>query len=484
MLSRRSVIKGAGAAVVGSAPAAHAAHDPGDRLATRLRSAVKGTVLFPRDPGFAAEHAGYNPVVRHAPKAVVVPADAGDIRTAVRLAGLLGLPVAVQATGHGISAAADGGILINTRRLASVTIDPVKRVAKVAAGTRMRTLVEAAAAHGLATINGSSLDVGVVGYTLGGGLGPLGRKYGYAADHVRAVDLVTPGGRPLRLSPDRHADLFWAVRGGKSNFGVVTGMEIDLVEAATLYGGALFFLGEAVQRAVRAYPAWAAGLPEEMTTTLAFMRLPKAPSVPPPLQERVAVRLTAAYLGRDQEGRRLLAPMLAAGPELDTMRALPYEKIGTISNDPSVAPLPVFERTGLLRSLDAAAVERLLALAGPGVKLPFGVIELRQLGGALARPAAVPNAIGHRDAEALLFMATPAPAAQAGAVRKQQQQLMDGLEPHLTGGMSANFMSSADLAPEQVRAAYTPADYARLTRLKRVHDPRNLFRVNHNIRPA
>ncbi|MFI6393663.1 FAD-binding oxidoreductase [Nonomuraea sp. NPDC050540] len=482
MLSRRTIIKGAGAALaIGSAAAAH---DPGDRLVTRLKSAVKGTVLFPRDPGFAAEHTGYNSVVRHSPRAVVVPADAGDVRAAVRLAGVLGLPVAVQATGHGISAAADGGILINTRRLSSVRINPARRTAKVAAGTRMRTLVEAAAAHGLATINGSSLDVGAVGYTLGGGLGPFGRKYGYAADHVRAIDLVTPDGRPLRLSPGRHADLFWAVRGGKSNFGVVTAMEIDLVKVATLYGGALFFFGEAARRVVRAYPAWAARLPEEMTTTLAFMRLPKAPTVPPPLQDRVAVRLTVAHLGRDQEARRLLAPMLAAGPELNTMGTLPYEKIGTISNDPPVAPLPVFERTGLLGKLDAAAVERLLALAGPDVKLPFGVIELRQLGGALARPAAVPNAVGHRDAAALLFVANPAPADQAGAVRKLQQQLMDGFKPHLTGGMAANFMSGADLAPEQVRAAYTPADYKRLTRLKRKHDPRNLFRVNHNIRPA
>ncbi|MBB5081984.1 FAD-binding oxidoreductase [Nonomuraea endophytica] len=482
MLSRRTIIKGAGAAL--AAGSAVAPRDPGDRLAARLGSAVKGTVLFPRDPGFAAEHAGYNPVVRHAPKAVVVPADAGDVRGAVRVAALLGLPVAVQATGHGISAAADGGILINTRLLSSVRIDPAKRIAKVSAGARMRTLVQAAAAHGLATINGSSLDVGAVGYTLGGGLGPLGRKYGYAADHVRAIDLITPDGRPLRLSPKRHADLFWAVRGGKSNFGVVTELEIDLVRLATVYGGALFFFGDAAQRVARAYPAWAARLPEEMTTTLAFMRLPKSPSVPPPLQERVAVRLTAAYLGRDHEARRLLAPMLAAGPELNTMGTLPYEKIGTISNDPPVAPLPVYERTGLLRTLDAAVVERLLALAGPSVKLPFGVIELRQLGGAFARPAAVPNAVGHRDAAGLLFIANPAPASAAASVRKLQQGLMDGLKPHLTGGMAANFMSSADLGPEQVRAAYTPADYKRLTRLKRVHDPLNLFRVNHNIRPA
>ncbi|MEU0567140.1 FAD-binding oxidoreductase [Nonomuraea sp. NPDC005983] len=482
-MSGRSTIKAAGAATEGGASAAQAADDPGDHFATRLRSAVKGAVLFPRDPGFTAEHAGFNPVVRHTPEAVVVPDDADDIRAAVRLASLLGLPVAVQATGHGISAAADGGMLINTRRLGSVTIDPVKRVARVAAGARMREVVEAAAAHGLATVNGSSLDVGAVGYTLGGGLGPLGRKHGYAADQVRSIDLVTPDGRLLRLSPDQHEDLFWAVRGGKSNFGVVTSMEIGLVTLATLYGGALFFLGEAADRVVRAYPAWAAELPEEMTTTLAFMRLPEAPTVPPPLQGRVAVRLTAAYLGGEEEGERLLAPMLAAEPTLGSMGALPYEKIGTIANDPPVAPLPVFERTGLLRALDDAAVERLLALAGPDAELPFGVIELRQLGGALARPAAVPNAIGHRDAGFLLFMANPAPADQAGVVKGLQQNLMDALEPHLTGGMLPNFMSSSDLAPEQVRAAYTPADHQRLTRLKQLHDPGNLFRVNHNIRP-
>ncbi|GAA0925708.1 FAD-binding oxidoreductase [Nonomuraea longicatena] len=464
-MDRRTLLKIGGAAALS---ATVAAADPGPRGAAELRSRLKGTVLFPGDKDFEAEAKGYNPVATHRPEAIVIAGSAADVAAAVGFAARARMPVAVQATGHGIGAAATGGILINTRKLDRVTVDRRRRTVRVGGGVRVRAVVAQAAESGLAMRNGSSLDVGVVGYTLGGGLGPFGRAYGYAADHVRGIDLVTPSGRPLRLSRHENPDLFWAVRGAKSNFGVVTGMEFDLFPLSRLYGGALLFPGGVAEQVLAAYAALR--LPEAMTTGLAVLRAPGKPPV---------VRVTAAFLGSQAAGERLLGPLLGLRPIQNTLGVLPYEKIGTIYNDPPAAPLPVHERSGLLRRLP---VERLLAAAGPDAALPPGMVEVRHLGGALARRPAAPNAIGHRDAAYTLFLASPAPADQAAAVGAAQQKVMDALTGDLTGGMLPAFTSASDTAPERVRTAYEPETYARLRKLKRRHDPHNLFRANHNLR--
>ncbi|WP_157251622.1 FAD-binding oxidoreductase [Nonomuraea typhae] len=469
-MDRRTLIKIGGAvALSGTIAAGDPGGRPGPRPVTGLKNRVKGPVLFPGDKDFAAETRGYNPIVTHRPQAVVVASDAADVAAAVAFASMNGLPVAVQSTGHGIGASARDGILINTRKLDHVIVHPDRRTARIGGGARVRAVVESAAAAGLAMLNGSSLDVGAVGYTLGGGLGPFGRRYGYAADHVRSIDLVTPWGRALRVTPRAHRDLFWALRGGRSNFGVVTGMEIDLFPIPAVYGGALLFPGAAAPQVLAAYAGLR--LPDAMTTSLAFLRAPGKPMV---------IRVTAAFLGTKAAGEQLLAPLLGLGPIQNTLAVVPYAKVGTIYNDPPAAPMPVHERSAFLGSFP---VERLLAAAGPDAQLPPGMVEVRQLGGALSREPRLDSAIGHRKGAAhLLFLASPAPAEQAAPVAAAQQKVLDTLKADLSGGTLPTFMSAADISPERVRAAYEPRDYARLLRIKKNYDPRNLFRVNHNLR--
>lgn len=444
---------------------------------------VQGQVLRPGDEGYDAERAGWNPIVQHAPSIVVVAAGADDVVAAVRHAASAGLPVAVQATGHGPSVSADGGVLISTRQMTGLAIDPTARIARIGAGVKGTPVIEAAMPHGLAPLVGTSTDIGMVGYLTGGGLPVLGRAYGFAADHVRAIELVTADGQLRRATADEHPDLFWAVRGGKGNFGVVTAIETGLVPLTRLYGGGLLFPGAMARDVLRGWVAWTASQPDEMSSSLALRRFPDLPAVPEPMRGKLLVHVRIAYTGPPEDGESLLRPLRALGPTMDTVAEMPYTRIAEINNNPT-EPAPVRERGTLLRALDDEAIERLVALAGPNAELPPGVVESHHLGGALARPPAIPNAVGNRDAAYTLHPVMIAPPGQVEQVDRLQQAIFDGLRPWDTGATLTNFLSSADITPRQVRAAYRPADYERLAAIKATYDPHNLFRVNHNIPPA
>src|SRR5919108_3304565 len=213
-------------------------------------------IVRPSDEGYDSERAGFQRAVEHRPALIVRATRPEDVRAAVELAAGERRPVGVKATGHGVTTAAgDEAVLIATDRMSGVRIDPARRTAYVEAGVRWGQVIEQAAADGLAPLSGSSPDVGAIAYTLGGGLGLMSRRYGYAADHVRSIDVVTADGRPRHVTPDgAGADLFWALRGGRDNFGVVTGLEVDLVPVTRLYGGGLYFAAEHVGEVVEGYP--------------------------------------------------------------------------------------------------------------------------------------------------------------------------------------------------------------------------------------
>ncbi|WP_411091110.1 bagremycin/ferroverdin biosynthesis FAD-dependent oxygenase BagG/FevA2 [Streptomyces sp. 049-1] len=442
--------------------------------AAELSDRLRGRVLLPGDHDFAPELDGFNQITEHAPDLLAVVAGAEDVRAAVSFAAARGMPVAVQATGHGPSTAADGGLLISTRRMRGVRIDPQARTARVEGGTQWFEVVAAAAEHGLAPLNGSSPLTGVIGYTLGGGLGLMARKYGYAADHVTAVEIVTPDGRSHRATADQDTDLFWAARGGKGNFGVVTALEFGLFPVERLYGGGLFFAGEAAAEVLHAWREWTAAVPEELTSSLALLRLPDVESIPPFLRGRLIVHVRIAYLGSTEDGDKLAAPLRAAGPLVaDTLADMPYTRCGEIHNDPT-EPIPYSERSLMLRELDEAAVRALLELAGPGADCIDLAVELRQLGGAVGRPPRTPNAVDHRDAAfALSTLSLP---------DNRPPLVVDGLAAWGTGRRYLNFLASPDTA-DLAESGYEPATFARLAGIKARVDPDNLFRFNHNIAP-
>ncbi|MDQ0984431.1 hypothetical protein QFZ71_001714 [Streptomyces sp. V2I9] len=314
-----------------------------------------------------------------------------DVREAVAYAAERGLRVTAHATGHGLPGAVEGGVLVLTRALDSVTVDPVARTATVGAGATWGAVAAAAAPHGLAPLNGSSPSVGAVSYTLGGGLGILARQFGYAADHVRALEAVTADGVRRRVTPEREPELFWGLRGGGHRLGVVTALEIGLVAVERLYGGTIAFGGERAAEVVAAYLEWTRTVPETLTSSLAALVHPDMPRLPEELRGRYAVSVRVAFTGDAAEGERLVAPLRAIGPALsDSLREMPYTESSTIHNDP---PFPhAYYGDGLMvRELDAERAARVLELTGPGAPM-MTVVQLNHLGGALAEPPEPANA--------------------------------------------------------------------------------------------
>ncbi|HET8582466.1 MAG TPA: FAD-binding oxidoreductase [Jatrophihabitans sp.] len=444
-----------------------------------LTATVTGPVFRPGDADYDEEVSGYNLAHRHTPDLVVGASDAADVVAAVRWAGAHGLPVAVQATGHGANMPIDHGVLINTRRMQRIDVDPDTQLATVGAGVKWQRLLEAAAPYGLVGLHGSSTDVGVVGYTVGGGLPILGRAFGYAAERLRSVELVTGDGRLHRVNATHEPELFWAVRGGKGNVGIVTAMTFELLHLRGLYGGGIFYAGEDAAAVLRAFARWAPTLPDHFCTSLAFLRLPPFPEIPAPLRGRFVMHLRVASPGSRVDGDRLLAPMRAVAPAIvDTVGELPYAAVDSIFQDPD-HPVPAMESCVLLRDLP---VDALLRLAGPGTDFPLLMLELRHLGGALAQPPASPDAISARDAAFLAEGVGIAAGPQAAAVPAAHAALAAALRPYGTGRTMVNLHGAPGDHADRARA-WTPEAYARLRRLKAAHDPANLFRFGHAVAP-
>ncbi|MFC8079191.1 FAD-binding oxidoreductase [Streptomyces sp. NPDC057307] len=436
-------------------------------------------VFRPGDPGYDDESAGFQLGFPPRPDVIVGATGADDVRTAVAHAAARGLPVGVQATGHGVPAAAEGGLLITTKRMDGVRIDPGARTATIEAGVRWGQVVEAAGPHGLAPLNGSSPGVGAVSYTLGGGLCLLAREFGYAADHVRALDVVTADARLRRVTPDSDPELFWALLGGGHNFGVVTALETGLVPVARLYGGALLFDGELRDDVVGTYLEWLRTVPDTMTSTLAVMVYPDMEELPPFLRGRYTLSIRVAFTGDEAEGERLVAPLRAIGPTItDSLREMPYTDSATIHSDPE-QPHAYWGDGAMLSGLDAGTLTELLELTGPAAPM-MCVVQLNPLGGALARQPAVPNCVPYRDAAFVIRGLSPLTGPDLGAVRELYGRFFGRLAP-VTLGRSLNSVFADGARTEGL---YDTETARRLAGLKAHYDPANLFRRNYNIRPA
>ncbi|WP_024803891.1 FAD-binding oxidoreductase [Nocardia sp. BMG51109] len=440
-----------------------------------------GPVFRPGTAGYDDEVAGFQTAYTHRPDLVVGAAHAEDVRAAVEYAARHDLPVAVHSTGHGLSVAADGGVLISTRRMTDLGVDPGTRTARVGAGIRAGALIDAAVPHGLAPLNGSSLSVGVAGYHLGGGVGILARTFGYAADHVRAVELVTADGRLRRLVPGD--PLFGAVLGSGGNLGVVTALELELLPIATVYGGQLTFDTPLVEPALEGWRLWTQDLPEELTSAITLMTMPDVPAIPEPMRGRYLATIAVAYAGSAEDGERLVAPLREIGPRLhDELRSMPYAQTHGIHRDPDF-PHAYTASNALLSELPADAAQAFLDTTGPGATVPV-VAGFRHLGGALRRRGPAGVAVDHREAEYVARFITM-PEGDGTAVRDRHELIGKALSPW-TIGRHLNFLYGAGdwAGEEQTRTGYDPGTYERLAALKAQHDPANLFRHNRNIHPA
>ncbi|SCD45407.1 FAD binding domain-containing protein [Streptomyces sp. BpilaLS-43] len=404
------------------------------------------------------------------PGVLVDAADAADVREAVRRAADRRLSVAVHATGHGLPGPVEGGMLIATHRMDGVTVDPERHTARVAAGTPWGRVIEAAAVHGLAPLNGSSPGVGAVSYTLGGGLGILAREFGYAADHVRSLDVVTADGVAREVTPTGEPDLFWGLRGGGHRLGVVTGLEIGLVPVARLYGGAVAYDGEHAAEVVRGYLEWTRTLPDTCTSSLSAMTYPDLPQVPEVVRGRYLVSVRIAYTGGAADGEALVAPLRTTAPVAsDSLREMPYTESHTIHSDPPF-PHAYYGDSAVLRDLDAVAAARVLELTGPQAPM-MTVVQLNHLGGALAAPPAAAGAVPYREAGFLLRLLSPLGGTDVAAVRSLYGEVTGLLAPHLMG-RALNFSFGGG---DRTDGFHDPRTRERLAGLVSRYDPASLF---------
>jgi FAD/FMN-containing dehydrogenase len=400
----------------------------------QLETQVQGRVHLPGD----AEYAQQRDEFRGAPVAVVDAETVADVQATVRAARHGRLPLTVLSTGHGTVAGTDGGLLLRTSRMAQVLVDPDRGVARVGPGVRWSEVVAAAEPFGLAPLSGDTPSVGVVGYTLGGGLSWLSRKYGFAADSLLRAELVTADGRVVVADQHRHAELFWALRGGSGNFGVVTSLELRLHPVPRVYGGSAEFPVDAAGPALRHLAAHADELPDELSVSLVVS------------PESLVVR--AVYAGDD--GRAALQPLLdAAGtPVAGSFREMRYSEVATIGGTPPIT----------FAMYDELSPATIAAIVDSGV-----TVEVKHWGGAIARPSHDdPGPVSHRDARFVMKIAAPADAAAA-------------ITASATGGSFLNFLHDTS----RTHTAFTPENLRRLRQVKTAYDPANVFHRNHNIAP-
>jgi len=434
-------------------------------------------------PEWDDERRAWNLTVDQQPEAIVFTDSARTVVEGVGYARENGLRVAVQATGHGAAPVGplNGTLLLRTDRLRGVDIDVDARVARVQAGTLWGQVVEAAARHGLAPLSGSAADIGAVGYTLGGGISFLGRKFGLAAHAVVAADVVTADGALVRADEDANPELLWGLRGGGGNLGAVSTLEVRLFPLAEVYAGVLWF---PFDRASEVLHAWAElcrdELPEELTTVGRLLQLPPLEEIPEPMRGKSFAIVEVIHCGDPAEADKLLEPLRGLGADMDTVQVTPMPELSRLHMDPE-HPVPSVGDGLLLESLPSEAVDELARVAGPGSGSPLLSVEVRQLGGALGRPrpehAVLASVAGDFALYAVGIAMTP---ELAGACTTHLGAVSVALSPWTASQMVANFAETS----RDPASFWGEAAHARLCELKRSLDPEDMFRSNHPIVPS
>jgi FAD/FMN-containing dehydrogenase len=443
-----------------------------------LRNRCRGTVIGPNDEGYDAARQVFNLTTDQHPALIAFPTDAEDVAAAVRYAAARGLRVAPRRTGHNAGPLPDLGdtLLLRTDGLQGVEIDPAARRARAAAGARWWDVVPQASAHGLAALHGSTPDVSVAGYTLGGGMGWYARKHGLACNSVRAIEIVTADGAQRRVDAEHEPDLFWALRGGGGNFGVVTALEFDLIPASRVYAGCLFFPFEQAADVLHTWRDLTYFAPEELTSAVRLLQIPPLPDIPEPLRGKSFAMVEAAFLGSEAAGVEILRPLRALQPVMDTFAVVPPVHLIEHHLDPR-APIPYVSESRLLGDLPTETFDELVAVAGPGSGSQLVSVELRHTGGALSRPewnhGALATVPGAYSLMSVGIAATPEMALQNRARLDQVVGVLGAFET----GRAPNFTTKA-VAAERF---YDPFAYRRLQAVKAEYDPTGLFLANHSI---
>ena len=452
-----------------------------------LTARIAGPLLRPGDDGWAQALTIWNGMVAATPALIVQPTAARDVATAVEFAREHGLLLSIKGGGHNIAGTglAAGGLALDMTRMRAVTVDPVVKLVNVGAGCQLRDVDRATQEYGLATPLGFVSEVGVAGLTLGGGLGYLTRRFGWTVDNLEEVEIVTADATIRTANRDTNADLFWAIRGGGGNFGVVTRFTFRLHEVGpTVYGGLVAWPFERADEVLGTYRAITAQAARELTVWLILLHAPPESFVPAAWHGRKICAMAVCYSGALPDVEAALAPIRALGePVVDLLREQPYTELQSYLDETEPKGMHYYWKTEYLPRLSDAllstARDAFAECPIPGAELGF-----LHLAGALNEHAEDDGAVGNRDARYALGangMWDP-DEPRAETYRQWVREAWQRLRPFSTGRTYINFQT-ADEDEARVRATYG-ANLDRLIRIKKVYDPHNLFRVNRNIAPV
>jgi FAD binding domain-containing protein/berberine-like enzyme len=453
------------------------ATDDVTRSLRALDARLVGDVVLEGDATWEASRRAWNLAVDQQPLAVVLPESAADVAATVQLAAEHGLSIAFNAGGHNAGTIDwdDPTILLKTERMRGIQVDPASRTARVEAGVLAKPLALAAAEHDLAFLSGTSADVGVVGYALGGGLSWLGRRYGLACNSVVAADVVLADGRMIRADRDNEPELFWALRGGGGNVAAVTALEFALLPVKEVYAGAMFWPIERATEVLTAWRDWIADLPDTCQSLGRMLQLPDAPFLPEHLRGRSFVLVEAAIIGSEDEGVDLLRPIRALEPEFDSFTMMPPSDLSLVNMDPE-EPLP-YDGDGTL--LDAFPPEAIDRLVETFVGSPLLHVEVRQLGGAFAQDSPDHGVLDSIEQPFVLFAFGLAfDPGMLTAVEDHAQRVLHAMAPWDSGRRYLNFTETR----VDPRLIYPEATFDRLLAAKERYDPNDMFRANHPVR--
>ena len=459
---------------------------PTDSAVDGLAAALRGRLLRPADAGYDDARRVWNGLIDRRPALIARCADASDVMHAVDFARRQGLRVAVRGGGHNVAGfgTCDGGLVIDLSPMDTVTVDPAAREARAGGGATWGAFDAATQAHGLATTGGLVSTTGVGGLTLSGGIGWLMRRHGLAVDNLLAVELVTADGRLLRASLEENPDLFWAIRGGGGNFGIVTSFTFRLHPVGpTIYGGAIFYPIDRARELLRFYGDWVRTLPDDLTTMVVFLTAPPMPFIPPALQGTPMIAVPMCYAGPPDNGAAVVQPLRDfATPAVDVVGPMPYLALQTMFDAGAPRGLLAYWKTEYLQALSADAIDTLVRRAGR-MTSPLTQLHIHHLGGAVSRAAAGSTALSYRGAPFVLNgVAGWMDPAQTESEIAWARGLAEAIRPLAAGPQYLNFLG--DEEDGRVRAAYGEDTYRRLARLKAAYDPENFFRLNQNIRPG
>ena len=457
----------------------------GEATIQELREGIRGSVITSADPRYDEVRAVWNGMIDKRPALIVQCSGVADVLAAVQFARSQDLELAVRGGGHSLPgfSTSDGGIVIDLAPMKGIRVDPDAQRVVAQGGVTWRELDNETQAFGLAVTGGLVSSTGIAGFALGGGIGWLMRKHGLTCDNLVAADVVTADGRLVHASEQQNPELYWGLRGGGGNFGIVTSFEFRLHPVGpTILAGPIFFPGDQATQILRGYREYTATLPDAMTTLVNLATAPPAPFLPADVHGKKIVTVVGVYAGSRDEGQKLAAPLRQLGtPITDLLGPMPYAMMQSLLDGLYTPGARNYFKAGYLGGLSDEAIETLVRFHGPSIS-PSSEIHIHHLGGAVARVPDDATAFGQRGAPYLLnIVARWTDPGTDDAHIAWARDLYAAAEPFSTGGTYVNFLSAGD---DRVAAAYGQDKYERLARLKETWDPTNVFRLNQNIRPA